>query len=460
MNKAVQNAHDFIKTVDFSFYGLAFFYAWFSMLMSQRLAAEPLDGISISFFDFGLCGIYLLFLLARNLTVKPDFMKRCARWGCLACIVGTVFHLVFLAAGIRGAYSTIVVLVICGMGFSLVTLVWKCMYCHFGPAQVALVFCGSKLISDVLVIALDGYNQTYYAVAFMVVVVVGSLCLKRGLGRSLQLEPVCKSVQLPRVAKLLLLCGVYGLAYGYGSAGQTSYLAIQVIDACFCLFVLGLFLFWRRFDFVFLYQIALPAVIVSFLLVPAIPAIPPGISQCANRIGYSAILIYTTILMCNLCRDNAFNPVLLFSMSGLIVHVSIRAGGMLPHFMHLVGSDAFNEGALVVTLVCGAVIASLLILSERPLSSSWNLSRPDAVRDEFDAYVHAKTLSIWKTRYGLTSREEELLSLLVHGRSIDEIASDLFIAKGTVKAHIQHIYRKAGVHSKEELMERFSDGTH
>ena len=45
----------------------------------------------------------------------------------------------------------------------------------------------------------------------------------------------------------------------------------------------------------------------------------------------------------------------------------------------------------------------------------------------------------------LTPREEEVLRLLALGRSNTEIAAELIIAEGTVKAHASNIYRKLGV---------------
>lgn len=54
--------------------------------------------------------------------------------------------------------------------------------------------------------------------------------------------------------------------------------------------------------------------------------------------------------------------------------------------------------------------------------------------------------------YALTQRESEVLILLAQGKTVKGIGSDMFIAEGTVKAHIQHIYQKMDVHSRAELM--------
>ncbi|MGH3066148.1 MAG: HD domain-containing phosphohydrolase [Gaiellaceae bacterium] len=49
---------------------------------------------------------------------------------------------------------------------------------------------------------------------------------------------------------------------------------------------------------------------------------------------------------------------------------------------------------------------------------------------------------------GLTRRELEVLLVLVHGRSNQEIAEDLGISAKTVGHHVQHVYEKAGVRSR------------
>jgi HD-GYP domain-containing protein (c-di-GMP phosphodiesterase class II) len=49
---------------------------------------------------------------------------------------------------------------------------------------------------------------------------------------------------------------------------------------------------------------------------------------------------------------------------------------------------------------------------------------------------------------GLTERELEVLLVLVHGRSNQEIADDLGISAKTVGHHVQRVYQKAGVRSR------------
>ncbi len=57
--------------------------------------------------------------------------------------------------------------------------------------------------------------------------------------------------------------------------------------------------------------------------------------------------------------------------------------------------------------------------------------------------------------YGLTEREEEVLLLMLKGRNLPFISEKLVISKNTVRSHFKSIYRKCGVHSKQELLDLF-----
>lgn len=60
--------------------------------------------------------------------------------------------------------------------------------------------------------------------------------------------------------------------------------------------------------------------------------------------------------------------------------------------------------------------------------------------------------------YKLTTREAEILQLLVDGLTYQKIADQLFISYGTVRKHVEHIYRKLEVHGKMEAIRKVRDG--
>lgn len=55
-------------------------------------------------------------------------------------------------------------------------------------------------------------------------------------------------------------------------------------------------------------------------------------------------------------------------------------------------------------------------------------------------------------RYGLTSREEEIASYAMRGYTFSQIAKTLFISVDTVRSHSKNLYRKLGIHKKQELI--------
>jgi len=56
--------------------------------------------------------------------------------------------------------------------------------------------------------------------------------------------------------------------------------------------------------------------------------------------------------------------------------------------------------------------------------------------------------------FGLTGRELELLEHLKNGLTYDQIAANLFISSGTVRKHIENIYRKLQVNNKIEAVQK------
>ena len=58
----------------------------------------------------------------------------------------------------------------------------------------------------------------------------------------------------------------------------------------------------------------------------------------------------------------------------------------------------------------------------------------------------------------LTQREQEIVDLLVLAKSNKEMADQLCLASDTIKAHLQHIFRKVGVSSRLEAVVFFLTG--
>lgn len=80
-----------------------------------------------------------------------------------------------------------------------------------------------------------------------------------------------------------------------------------------------------------------------------------------------------------------------------------------------------------------------------PMSASIALKALKLMRQPLSQNIETKD-------FGLTDRERELLEQLTKGLSYQQIADNLFISNGTVRKHIENIYKKLQAHNKVEAL--------
>lgn len=112
-----------------------------------------------------------------------------------------------------------------------------------------------------------------------------------------------------------------------------------------------------------------------------------------------------------------------------------------------VGQPSPQGAAAGPTASAASTLAGSASASGEPTSSAATNS----------ASAEALRLDSFTQTLGLTPREAEVCRYLVQGRSLPFIAEQLYVTAGTVKTHAIHIYRKAGVTSKQELISLFGE---
>jgi len=145
-----------------------------------------------------------------------------------------------------------------------------------------------------------------------------------------------------------------------------------------------------------------------------------------------------------------------------MVGVGVDAG------LGALGMSAVAQSTVSVVMVALLVaLITLLLLSERRWDSHWTVvldddslaeesSREEAVAARCDELsARCDELS---ARCGLSPREDEIMRLLACKKTMAAIARDLYIAEGTVKAHVRHIYEKAGINTRKDLLELLGVG--
>ncbi|WP_116126067.1 helix-turn-helix transcriptional regulator [Lewinella sp. IMCC34183] len=103
-------------------------------------------------------------------------------------------------------------------------------------------------------------------------------------------------------------------------------------------------------------------------------------------------------------------------------------------FQRLKRENTFLWLGLLLSLAVSGVLASLLWRSRR----SPTVTVPDATEE-------------------LSPKEREVAALIAVGHTNKEVAAELYVSVSTVKTHLNSIYRKLGVSSREQLKARLSD---
>ena len=97
--------------------------------------------------------------------------------------------------------------------------------------------------------------------------------------------------------------------------------------------------------------------------------------------------------------------------------------------------------------------------SERSMDGSTATPRHEVQQpsSSFDRLPY--TCHLIAVEYDLTRREEEILQLLVRGRTASRIAETLCITTATTRTHLRNIYAKLGVHSQQDILDMYEELT-
>ena len=148
--------------------------------------------------------------------------------------------------------------------------------------------------------------------------------------------------------------------------------------------------------------------------------------------------------------DYSDNPTQTFGI-GLSANVfGVLCGGVLGMAVTSMGLPGAEVAVIALTVVCVTLVMLpplnnqlvLLLKSHAYLAAYDNMSQSQ----QTDIVRQIKTLD------PLTVREQEVLQLILSGKSNREIAGSLFISESTVKTHARNIFSKYDVGSRAELI--------
>lgn len=190
----------------------------------------------------------------------------------------------------------------------------------------------------------------------------------------------------------------------------------------------------------------------------------PDIGKLVVLSVYTCVVSLNIIVLVNAVvetsRFDMISPIWLFGQEGSVFFAGIFLGSML----FSAGSLHFGDvpGALYVTCIVAVVVAAWMQIRVNyqiyPFEPVIETKIDEETRANIEHDGQRKT--IWQQkrqlaceRYGLSPREREILQILLKGRDAKYIMDTFYISQSTAKTHIYNIYRKFGIHSRQELLD-------
>ena len=150
--------------------------------------------------------------------------------------------------------------------------------------------------------------------------------------------------------------------------------------------------------------------------------------------SYMTFSTFFFTILCNLCQRRGNNPVFVFSLAYL--------AEQLAAFLGEAFSGMIGPGVHALPLVLLAGLGAIAFVYP---------AKAQYVDPARYYTILAETCTSVAMQCSLTKREGDVLLLLAQRKTLAQISDDLVVGLATVKTHTHNIYKKLGVHSKQEL---------
>ena len=176
-------------------------------------------------------------------------------------------------------------------------------------------------------------------------------------------------------------------------------------------------------------------------------------------IASAVVSIVVPIAALQRARGNHFDPVVVFGLFSGLFYVLMAVGNTVGVYSDGLAADS-DLTYLVVSMLSIYALSLLFFVVSRVygLRRERVTAARQAVRAEGLPELLSERCRQLAEDAGLSAREREVLFPLAQGRDALYIAAKLGIGESTVRSHIKSIYRRLGIHSRQELFERVNEG--
>ncbi len=386
-----------------------------------------------------------------------------------------------------------------GMAYALLLLVWLELCGCITPLQATLALLASYAVSLVgwlLLRSVTGVSG--YVIAILLCLACALLAVQAyravsapALPRATQPRDMRRTLSVPMVAWMVLMSFAYGFGDSFTQMGFSTLASKLGMVVPLVVVAVTLACLRDNVDIRTIYRMSLVLMgvgivpTVLFNVLPTASQILMSAAQAGNM-SVACVMACTsahrrhesTIFGCGVLMAVSLPSILLGNAVGAVF---IQACFALSEPMPRLAGTAIALMAVLLAayLMRDEDLSSLVIdhsLAPRrkgPKAVETPLGAPETPRTAADPLaracaqlaaalaggnenVKAERRAEVAALVGLSKRETAVFALMVDGHNIAVIGEELFIAQGTVRAHMSRIYEKLGVHSREEFSRLFA----
>lgn len=355
-----------------------------------------------------------------------------------------------------------VALVLRGVGSAAFLLGFGRLLGSIEPVKSALIIAGAEVVGGVASFAFVALPGAIVPLVSATLPLAGALCLiwaTEKSGALMQQDAPLMRMQLRKIpvhpVVLLALCALSTVGASLLSPGSSArddvlyqFLRVVIPVAIFCAYLIWVYGL-KRSDPDTLWPFLMTIIFIGLFTCSAFLSIAPDFSFAVVGATQRTLMVFAWVFMASTIYQLRLSPIPCFCLGQLVF-------SQMPHALafciemcgvHVGSQDQELFATAMMALMALGVIAGVLVVV-------WKSGRGRALSAPADLSerVPQHAVDCLAMRYELTNRETEVALLLVQGCTLKETGEELVISLDTVRSHAKNLYRKCGIHKRQELV--------
>ena len=406
--------------------------------------------------------IILLLIIDKRILYDETKMLRAAGLATAFIVVGTLFLLIdssdMILIYISGA--------LCGAAGAVTLLGWGYYFCSVDPKKSAF---GLTFAFALYGLATWGLSAVpAHMISFLVVLcpLISYICLYMSIARNsenvLADAPVTKEVfsSLPwGMLALLLICTIISILAKILVPATNILLSSAyriywpILFTCiFLLFCVWIFVL-KRDDQNRLWPVFILIVFSGLLCYSSFSTTHPEFASSFFRATQECLMLFCWIEICSLTYYQKLPRVATFGLSTLLfLKPPTIVATLMSTFSPIASLNQSKLPAVITTAAMAFIlmVLTIILVGQKPPGQT-RKSLKDTKEESTKDASYFKIEGLLE-EYDLTQRECEVAYYLSKGYTLQQMADILCLSLNTIRSHTKRLYRKLGIHKKQELI--------